>query len=287
MFNDHRFAVGAFLRGRQAIIGYAILGALLFVAFLAASFPYGDTLTSILAPYKLKVVYQSQHMSAPIGAALINVRLISTADPSGQALVQSPEVRLAPTIGSLFFGRPGLNVRADLYGGTVSASIHRKGAMVDLSFAIRSVNLEDSDPLHELGALMSGHISGAGSAEISDGEIAQDTGQLALSADDLSVNVMSGFPPIRLGALTGNVRLVDGTLKISGVEGHGADVNLKADGTVELAQNVADSPVDLKVFLDPTPEGRARLRLFLGFLPHPPGSAPYLVHGRLAAPSIS
>ena len=287
MLNDHRFAVGTSLRGRQAIIGYAILGALLFVAFLAASFPYGDTLTSILAPYKLKVVYQSQHMSAPIGAALINVRLISTADPSGQALVQSPEVRLAPTIGSLFFGRPGLNVRADLYGGTVSASIHRKGAMVDLSFAIRSVNLEDSDPLHELGALMSGHISGAGSAEISDDEIAQDTGQLALSADDLSVNVMTGFPPIRLGALTGNVRLVDGTLKISGVEGHGADVNLKADGTVELAQNVADSPVDLKVFLDPTPEGRARLRLFLGFLPHPPGSAPYLVHGRLAAPSIS
>jgi type II secretion system protein N len=279
--------VGKFLRGRRAIIGYAILGALLFVAFLAASFPYGDTLTSILAPYNLKVVYQSQHMSAPIGAALINVRLISTADPSGQALVQSSEVRLAPTIGSLFFGRPGLNVRADLYGGTVSASIHRKGAMVDLSFAIRSVNLEDSDPLHELGALMSGHISGAGSAEISDDEIAQDTGQLALSADDLSVSVMSGFPPIRLGALTGNVRLVDGTLKISGVEGHGADVNLKADGTVELAQNVADSAIDLKVFLDPTPEGRARLRLFLGFLPHPPGSAPYLVRGRLAAPSIS
>ena len=276
---------GTFLRGRRAIIGYAILGALLFVAFLAASFPYGDTLTSILAPYKLKVVYQSQHMSAPIGAALINVRLISTADPSGQALVQSSEVRLAPTIGSLFFGRPGLNVRADLYGGTVSASIHRKGAMVDLRFAIRSVNLEDA--LHELGALMSGHISGAGSAEISDDEIAQDTGQLALSADDLSVTVMSGFPPIRVGALTGNVRLVDGTLKISGVEGHGADVNLKADGTVELAQNVADSPVDLKVFLDPTPEGRARLRLFLGFLPHPPGSAPYLVRGRLAAPSIS
>jgi type II secretion system protein N len=275
------------LRGRRAIIGYAILGALLFVAFLAASFPYGDTLTSILAPYKLKVVYQSQHMSAPIGAALINVRLISTAGPSEQALVQSSEVRLAPTIGSLFFGRPGLNVRADLYGGTVSASIHRRGAMVDLSFAIRSVSLEDSDPLHELGALMSGHISGAGSAEISDDEIAQDSGQLALSADNLSVNVMSGFPPIRLGALTGNVRLVDGTLKISGVEGHGADVNLKADGTVELAQNVADSPVDLKVFLDPTPEGRARLRLFLGFLPHPPDSAPYLVRGRLAAPSIS
>src|SRR6266851_8396140 len=114
MLNDHRFAVGTFLRRRRAIIGYAVLGALLFVAFLAASFPYGDTLTSILAPYKLKVVYQSQHMSAPIGAALINVRLISTADPSGQALVQSSEVRLAPTIGSLFFGRPGLNVRADL-----------------------------------------------------------------------------------------------------------------------------------------------------------------------------
>jgi type II secretion system protein N len=279
--------VGTFLRGRRAIIGYAILGALLFVAFLAASFPYGDTLTSILAPYKLKVVYQSQHMSAPIGAALINVRLISTADPSEQALVQSSEVKLAPTIGSLFFGRPGINVRANLYGGTVSASIHRKGAMVDLSFAIHSVSLEDSDPLHELGALMSGHISGAGSAEISDDEIARDTGQLALSANDLSVNVMSGFPPIRLGVLTGNVRLVDGTLKISGVEGHGADVNLKADGTVELSQNVPDSPVDLKVFLDPTPEGRTRLRLFLGFLPHPPGSAPYFVHGRLAAPSIS
>src|SRR6266851_5046741 len=111
------------IRGRSAIIACVLIGAAVFASFLVADFPYADTLTSMLAPYQLKVTYQSQRLSPPIGAKLTDVRVFSTAGASDEALLQSPAVTLAPTLAALLFGRTGMHVRADLYGGTVHVTV--------------------------------------------------------------------------------------------------------------------------------------------------------------------
>ncbi|MGH7917906.1 MAG: type II secretion system protein GspN, partial [Candidatus Binataceae bacterium] len=202
------------LRGRWAIAAYAIFGVILFVIFLIASFPYGPTLSSFLAPFKLRIAYQSQSINLPVGARLHNVKLISLAGPDDGVLLRSPSVKLAPTLGSLFLGSPGLNVSATLYGGSVHATVHRHAHLVDIDFALNSLNLADNLQLINMGAVVSGLLSGQGSAAIAGPDLAENQGTVTLSANHLSVQAAPGFPPIYFGAVFGKFRVSRGVMDI-------------------------------------------------------------------------
>jgi type II secretion system protein N len=278
----------AWWRERRALVGYAALGLAVFVTFLVANFPYADTFTTILAPYRLKLVYQDQRISPPIGAELRDVSLISTADAGDEPVLQSPAVILAPTFASLLLGRPGLRVRADLYGGVVKATIRQRAGITDLSFRLDELNLGDGRPLRMFGAIVDGLISGEGTAVIGGPNIPDDSGRMTLEGDHLSLAIANGFPAVHLGTLSGLVQLGAGTLKLDGVEAHGDDLDLKASGTIQLGATIDDSTVDLTVYLNPTRAGRDHFGFFLHMLPHPPGpDAPYTLQGDLLAPSLS
>ena len=276
-----------FLRGKWLLTSYLVFGVILFVAFLVASFPYADTVTSMLAPFKLKLVYQGQRMSPPIGARLEDVRLISVANSPEQLLLQSPDVILAPTVGSLFFGQTGLRVRAGLYGGTVRATVHQHGGIVDVNFDLNSIMLEQSDALRQFGALLSGSISGTGSAELRGPQVPDNSANLVLDGQRVAIQIVNGFPPVHLGAISGVITLENGTLRLRDVEGHGGDAEIKAEGAIQLGPDLPDSTVDLRVSVTPTARGRAHFGLFLNLLPHPPGAGPYIIRGPLMSPSIS
>src|SRR6266851_9190332 len=77
---------------RWIIIGVAALCLFLFADFLIASFPYNDSISRLLAPYQLKLVYQEQHLSLPIGVELERVNLFSTAEKPDRLLMQSNAV---------------------------------------------------------------------------------------------------------------------------------------------------------------------------------------------------
>lgn len=275
------------LSGRGKIAAYAAFGVVLFMVFLVASFPYGQTLSSILAPFRLKVAYESQSLSLPVGARLYDAKLISLAVPDGETIVQSPDVRLAPTLGSLLFGRPALSIRAALYGGQVNATIHRHGRIVDVNFDLSTLNLADNAQLRDAGAVVDGVVSGQGVAQINGPAIPDNSGAFILLAKGLTIQIGPGFPPVRLGTVNGRFHLQDGTLRIEQLEAHGGDANLKLEGAIEVEPDVRESEIDARLYLSPTAEGRHRLGFLLGFLPHPPGAEPYHLGGRLMAPSIS
>ena len=44
---------------------------------------------------------------------------------------------------------------------------------------------------------------------------------------------------------------------------------------------------DFELTIEPSAEGRKRLGVFFGLLPHPPGSRPYMLSGPLLTPAIS
>jgi type II secretion system protein N len=266
---------------------YAIFGAVLFAAFLAGTFPYGDTISSMLKPLGLKLVYQRQRMHFPIGAKLANVRLLSTASRPYRMLLQSPGVILAPTIESLLFGHPGLRVRAQIYGGVIGATIHQHTSLTSVAFTMDSLDLARAEPLQQFGAEFGGMLSGVGTAELGGPEITGDTAHLALDGRGVTVRVVNGFPPMRLGVVTGVAALSDGTVTLSDVEAHGDDVAIETQGTIQLAPEVADSTVDLAVSLTPTPAGRGRFGLFINMLPHPPARGPYYISGPLLSPSVN
>jgi type II secretion system protein N len=242
----------------------------------------------MLAPYQLKLTYQSQRLSPPVGAKLTNVQLFSTAGINDQALLQSSAVTLAPTLAALLLGWPGMHVRADLYGGMVQVTFYQHAADVDLTFSLDSLKLAESAPLRQFGAIVDGNLSGAGTAHIAGPNFLEDRAIMAVAGDDLALSIVRGFPAIRLGTLTGNLQLDQGAIKLSDIVAHGTDLDLKAAGTIELGDSPDHSTIDLTLYLNPTQSGRDHFGFFLKLLPHPPSpDAPYSVQGDLRSPSIS
>lgn len=277
----------AFLRRWRWVFAYCAVGFVAFVVFEVANFPYAATLTTMLAPFKLRVDYQSQHLIAPIGAELIGVKLVSTAGSSEQTLIISRKVRLEPALVDMLIGRPGLNAQANLYGGSVHAQIVRKGSVLDLDFTVSSVNLGQIELLSKLGAAFNGLVSADGAITIAGPQIRQNSGEITLDARNVSIKVGEGLATFAMGTVRGKFHLDRGTLTIESIRTHGTDGNLQANGTIALASELPQSTVDLKLLLNPTSAGRKHLGFLLGLLPHQPGSQPYLIRGPLMMPSVS
>jgi type II secretion system protein N len=267
--------------------GVGALCLFLFADFLIASFPYSDTLARVLAPYQLKLVYQEQHLSLPIGVELERVNLFSTAEKPDRLLLQSPTVSLAPVITSLIFGRPRLRLDARLYGGFIRATVRQTAEVIDGDFQLEDLSLAESQPLRQFGMLLGGDVSGTGSAKLGNGDLMADSGDARIVGANVTLEITRGFPRIQLGAVSGHLELASGIVTFEDLETHGGDVEAKADGEIRLAPNLAESTITARVYLTPTPNGRDHFGLFFNMLPHPPAEGPFYLSGPLAAPSIN
>jgi type II secretion system protein N len=157
-----------------------------------------------------------------------------------------------------------------------------------LDFSLDALKLAESAPLRALGAVVNGNLSGSGGAQINGPNLIDNHATMALNGDDLALSIVNGFPPIHLGTLTGNLQLDQGTIKLDSIVAHGRDLDLKADGTIQLGANIEESTLDLTLYLNPTQAGRDHFGFFLKMLPHPPGlDAPYSIQGYLLSPSIN
>jgi type II secretion system protein N len=274
-------------RGKWLIAIYGVFGLAVFVTFVAASFPYSDALSSLLAPYQMKLVYESQHMKMPIGARLEDVRLLSTIGSAPQLILSSPDVTLAPALGSLLLGRPAISVSADLYGGNVRATIYQRAGATNLSFVFSALSLAQSEPLRQLGTKLDGNVSGIGTAELKSPLLPDNTARITLDSRDVVVEIVDGAPPIRLGTVSGIISLEDGVVTMHDVEAHGGDLEVKAEGTLRLDPDIEESDVEMQLSLVPTPSGREHFGLFLKMLPHPPEEGPYDLSGPLMSPNVT
>jgi type II secretion system protein N len=279
--------VGGFAREHRHAIAYAAFGAAVFIASLAATFPYAATLTALLRPLSLGFSSSAQGLSLPLGAALSDVRVVSL-EPAAPFELESSRVTLAPALGALLLGEPGVRVHARLYGGALGATVYRTGGRIGVSFSVSEMGLARIAPLRELGATVLGRISGKGWTELGGQDPAAATGELKFRTDDLTIQVAQGFAPIRLGKVEGSLKLAHGgALRVEKLSGHGPDGAIQGQGSIRLAPDAAQSRIDFALTLEPSAEGRKRLSVLFGLLPHPPGPRPYLLSGPLMAPSIS
>ena len=279
--------LGGFAREHRNAIVYSAFGAAVFIASLAATFPYAATLTALLRPLSLGFSSSSQGISLPLGAALSDVRVVSL-EPASPFEIESPDVTLAPALGALLLGEPGMRVHARLYGGALGATVYRKGAAIGVSFALRDMGLARMAALRGLGGNVLGRISGGGWAEMVGNDTAAATGELDFRTADLTLRVAEGFAAIRLGKLEGTIKLArGGALRVSKLSGHGPDGAIQGQGTIRLGPDAGQSRIDFALTIQPSVEGRKRLGVLFGLLPHPPGPQPYMLSGPLLTPSIS
>ena len=279
--------LGNFAREHRDAIIYAAFGAVVFIASLAATFPYAATLSALLRPLSLGFSSSGQEFSPPMGAALNDVRVVSL-EPASPFEIQSPEVTLSPALGALLLGEPGVRLYARLYGGTLRATVYRKGTELGVSFKLSDMALARMAALSGLGGNMLGRVSGRGWAEMAGSDLAATTGELDFRTADLTVQVTQGFKPIRLGKVEGSLKLArGGALRVSRLSGDGPDGVIKGHGTIRLGSDARQSRIDFALTIQPSAQGRRRLSVLFGLLPRPPGPQPYMLSGPLLYPTIS
>jgi type II secretion system protein N len=277
-------------RRRKALAAYILAGLAVFILFLIASFPYDAAISSMLTPYHLRLTYDRQRVSLPIGAELLNVSLAPAGAGPADPLLQSPEVTLAPMLSALLPGRSGLRVTAEIYDGMARAAIRQHRGIIDLAFHLDALNPARCAPLQALGAIVEGRVSADGTARIVSPALSGNHAQMTIDGDNVVVTLVNGlgFPPVALGNITGVLRLDQSTVAIDHIHAAGGDADIDGSGTIQLGPTLAGSTVDLQFTLNPTPAGRDHLGFFLNALPrHPDPSAPYDLSGPLLAPTLS
>jgi len=274
------------------------------MAFVAASFPYADTISALVAPIKMKVVFQQQEMNFPLGARFEDVCLLSSG--TQQLLFRSPNVTVAPRLSWLLFGRPCLRIRAELYGGMLDASIYRSAAAAMVDFHVTSLDLarmvsalaelevtaqaegnENEDAPRQFGITLSGELSGGGSLRVMGADIAAGRANIIVFGNHVRAAIVDGLPALDLGVVRGNLRFERGIATLEDLSAAGSDGEVKAQGEIRLAPDIAHSIVRLTVSLTPTAKGRANFGLLLNMLPHTPSRGPYRVEGILSSPSVT
>jgi type II secretion system protein N len=274
------------VREHLRTVGYATFGVAAFVIALAVTFPYAATLSALLRPLDVSLSSSGQSISLPLGASLSDVRLVST-QPASQFEVDSPYVTLAPTLGGLLLGQPGVRAHAQLYGGALRATVYRRSREIEVSFSLDHMALERLAALRATGAEVLGRLSGWGRAQLAANDPMAASGEIEFQTADLTISVARGVAPIRLGKVEGTLTLDRGALNITQLNGHGPDGVIDGRGSLMLGPDARRSSLDLRIIIEPSAEGRARLGMFFGLLPHPPGPKPYILTGPLLNPSIS
>jgi type II secretion system protein N len=276
-----------FAHEHSSALVYCGFGLLVFIASLAATFPYAATLSDLLRPANLRFSSSGQGISFPLGAALRDVRLASL-EPDSQFEVESSKVTLAPALGALLLGEPGLRVHARLYGGALRATLYRNGTRVGVSFIASGMGLARMTPLRRMGGHLLGRVSGGGWAEFESGNPSAMSGDFEFRATDFTMRIADGVAPVRLGTLTVVIRLArGGALQIKSLTGSGPDGTIQGQGTITVGADARESRIALALMLQPSVEGRRRLGVLFSLLPHPPDSRAYLLSGPLTSPSIS
>ncbi len=287
MADLRRFLTASYWREHSVATAYWVWGIFLFLVFMVGNFPYQDTLSTILKPTGWRISYGDQRTSFPIGVKLEDIRLTSTIDPTGQAVFQSADMTLTPALGSLLMGHPGLHLNAEAYDGRVYATVRRVGDGLEVDLDVRDLNLARYRALPVPGASLNGLFSGTGSVALSGYAIDSGSGKLELNGKGFALKPGSGFPDIAFADCKAVLKLEHGVVKIEQIEGNGADLKALAEGELTLAPDLGNSTIRMTLQLEPTPAGRSHLGIWLGLLPHPPGSQPYTIRGPLHAPSIS
>lgn len=265
---------------------YFGIGTIVFLFSLIATFPYTDVVSSLLAPMGMRLTSDAQHLRLPLGATLDNVRL-SSIEPGSPLMLESPSVSLSPALFAMLIGRPGVNVSAKIFAGSLSITLYKTRHGTGLHFTARDLALDQIRTTLRLEPALNGFLSGRGRLDPLGPGALTTAGKFDLDTRGLTVQIAPGFLALRLGVVSGEFNLADGTLHVVSLNGDGPDGTIGASGEVRLADIPSLCSLNLRVTIAPTPQARERLRFMLGFLPHPPDSRPYLVRGPLITPSVN
>ncbi len=155
----------------------------------------------------------------------------------------------------LLIGNHNIDFHAEAFGGKLDGVVKDGSKGQSFELTLDAIDLGQLTPLTDvLEAPMEGMLGGSIKVELPDDKMSKANGSVSLEASDVAIGdgkaqLMGklAVPRISLGtfSLTGEIK--EGSLKISKLGASGKDVDLLADGRINLRDQIADSFSDLNV----------------------------------------
>ncbi len=189
------------------------------------------------------------------GIKATGVRLTSPNPEPGKPPVELKidEARARISLLSLLAGKRSISYALALADGTVTGSFEEssKDRAIDVTF--EGVDIGRIEPVTaQLGVPIEGRLHGTLKLQLPEGKASKGSGSINLELKDVAIGDgkakikgLLALPKLSLGnvALVGEAK--DGVLKISKLSASGRDVDLSADGRVQMRENAPDSNLDL------------------------------------------
>lgn len=283
---------------RAPLALYALYTVVLFLLFLVVTFPHELVLRGLLARAvgpALAVEMRDVGLGWTLAYRIGELRLVRPGVREHAPLLTASAVRVAPSPLALLRGRLyPLRLRADLYGGTLAATVDLRPDAFSVTAVLTGIDARRYDAL---APAVEGTLAGTldGTLELSGDtrKPATMSGQLDLRA--AAVALESGkvlgitVPDLHFSEthLAGPVK--GGRLEVADLSARGQEVSLAGEGTLTLVQPLVASVLNLDLTLRPAPELPDNLRLALNLIPGEAGAngeRRVRLYGTLAQPRV-
>ena len=261
---------------RRPVLLYALYTALLFVVFLAATFPHDLMVQRALQEATANTAFRADAAGGRIGwtlaYALESLR-VSARSGDGEPVLQAEGLRFAPSWWGLVRGSPyPLAVSASLYGGTLRGTVDPRPAGFRIDARLADVDLARYTGLRPL---VDGRLHGRVQASVTlDGGgrgPAAAGGDVELKIPGLAIESAKirgiTVPDLHFGDvhLAGTVK--NGRLEIGEIVANGEEVTVHGDGNLIIRTPLDTSPLVLNLTVTPAAGVPDGLRLAVNLLP--------------------
>lgn len=263
---------------RRPLVFYGLYTAVLFVVFLAATFPHDLMLQRALQSATAGTAFRMEAAGGRVGWALayalesLRVRTRAGAD-DGEPLLQAESLRFAPSWLGLLRGSPyPLGITAALYGGTLRGTVDPRPAAFRIDARLDDVDLARYTGLRPLvDGRLRGRLQAAVKLDGGGRGPAAAGGDVELRIPGLAIESAKirgiTVPDLHFGDvhLTGTVK--NGRLDIAELVADGEEVTVRGDGNLLLRAPLETSPLVLSLVVTPAPGVPDGLRLAVNLLP--------------------
>ncbi len=277
---------------------YAAYTLLLFVLFVAGTFPHESVLRRALDPgptAPFTVELRGVRLGWTLGYTIDELRLLARGADSSLPILDTSRVYAAPSLLGLIRGRPfPLTIAAALYGGSLDATTDLGPDAYDVHAKVSGLDVARYAGLRLfLEGTLQGHVSGTVALAGNPTKPASTNGVVDLRATDVALEggKVRGitipdlhFPELRL---VGTVKA--GRVDLGDVNARGREVSVVGSGSLLLAHPLAATLLNLDVTITPAPDLPDNLRLAFNLIPGEPtpgGDRKLHLFGTLAQPKL-
>ncbi|UCD85943.1 MAG: type II secretion system protein GspN [Deltaproteobacteria bacterium] len=241
------------------IIGYSLIGILLFLFFTYLSFPYPQLKEKLIRYLEdqtnLRVEVEDFRPSLFTGLIFNGVDISPEATSEGSALLSLQSLRLRISVFPLIWGTLSLKLSSDLYGGRFNGKLKKRGSLISLSCKWEDLEIEEYLPIREnYGFDIKGKFAGKMDLSVDPKNMTDNDGNISFQIDGAELEESSMFglfklPGVNFDQCQGKLVLDSEKLLVEQGSFVGKDLEIEINGNLLLQEELRKSNIDLMVRL--------------------------------------